>query len=55
MNFGLFGTIFSSLATRLMTLHHSTSGGLAQLAERVLSMHEVLGSIPKFSKYLLLE
>lgn len=24
-------------------------GGLAQLAERVLSMHEVLGSIPKFS------
>lgn len=25
------------------------NGGLAQLAERVLSMHEVLGSIPKFS------
>ena len=24
-------------------------GGLAQLVERVLSMHEVLGSIPKFS------
>ena len=25
-------------------------GGLAQLAERVLSMHEVWGSIPQFSK-----
>jgi hypothetical protein len=25
------------------------SGGLAQLAERVLSMHEVAGSIPAFS------
>jgi hypothetical protein len=24
-------------------------GGLAQLAERVLSMHEVAGSIPAFS------
>ena len=24
-------------------------GGLAQLAERVLSMHEVSGSIPEFS------
>ena len=27
------------------------TGGLAQLAERVLSMHEVLGSIPKFSTH----
>ena len=29
---------------------HYDFGGLAQLAERVLSMHEVLGSIPKFSR-----
>ena len=27
----------------------ATSGGLAQLVERVLSMHEVSGSIPEFS------
>jgi hypothetical protein len=27
-------------------------GGLAQLAERVLSMHEVWGSIPQFSKFV---
>ena len=26
-------------------------GGLAQLVERVLSMHEVAGSIPAFSKF----
>ena len=29
-------------------------GELAQLAERVLSMHEVAGSIPAFSKLLIL-
>ena len=27
------------------------SGGLAQLVERVLSMHEVSGSIPEFSMH----
>jgi hypothetical protein len=27
----------------------ASHGGLAQLAERVLSMHEVSGSIPEFS------
>jgi hypothetical protein len=29
-------------------------GGLAQLVERVLSMHEVAGSIPASSRYLIL-
>lgn len=29
----------------------SLPGGLAQLAERVLSMHEVSGSIPEFSTF----
>lgn len=29
----------------------SKAGGLAQLVERVLSMHEVSGSIPEFSTH----
>ena len=39
-----------------MPLHRNTdtpAGELAQLAERVLSMHEVWGSIPQFSIYFL--
>ena len=35
-------------------LRHAITGGLAQLVERVLSMHEVSGSIPEFSILLYL-
>ena len=35
--------------THSVTPVPATIGGLAQLVERVLSMHEVSGSIPEFS------
>ena len=40
---------FAKILTRPVTALGCFAGGLAQLAERVLSMHEVVGSIPTSS------
>ena len=59
----IVGDLMSTIRFIIFSVHRQTNeftrpqvtvGGLAQLVERVLSMHEVSGSIPEFSILLVL-